>query len=314
MSKQTVISMFSGIGGIDLAFLNAGFDIIWANEKDKYSCITYKKNLGDIHLVEDDILNVDENSIPNADVLVAGFPCQSFSVMGYKRGFKDHRGNLFFEIIRVAKKIKPRIIFLENVKNLIYHDNGKTFITIFNSLAEMGYEVKYDIENACTHGNIPQQRNRVFIIAFLDYSMLNKFTFPNKIKLTLSIDDIIKRHEKHSEIYYYNENSKYFELLNERVGRTGIYRIDDRGIAKRKYEIAPTLKANMGTYPDRVPIIRDNFGIRKITPYECLDLQGFPKNFRFIGIPLEAAYKQIGNTVCIPVVERIARNIKTVFE
>lgn len=313
MNRPTVVSMFSGIGGMDFAFYNAGFNIIWANEIDAHSCITYKNNFKNIFLVEDDILNVDENSIPNADVLIAGFPCQSFSIMGYKRGFKDPRGNLFFEIVRVANKIKPKVIFLENVKNLIYHDKGKTFITIFNTLAEMGYKVKYDIENACTHGNIPQQRNRVFIVAFLKYDMLNQFSFPDKIKLTVSIEDIIKRTEKHSEIYYYNEDSKYYYLLDENVGKTGIYRIDDSGVAKRKYKIAPTLKANMGTYPDRVPIIRDDYGIRKLTPYECLALQGFPKNFKLNNIPLEAAYKQIGNTVCIPVVERIARNIKEIF-
>lgn len=313
MNRPMVVSMFSGIGGMDLAFYNAGFNIIWANEIDAHSCITYKNNFKNIFLVEDDILNVDENSIPNADVLIAGFPCQSFSIMGYKRGFKDPRGDLFFEIVRVANKIKPKVIFLENVKNLIYHDKGKTFITIFNTLAEMGYEVKYDIENACTHGNIPQQRNRVFIVAFLKYDMLNQFSFPDEIKLTVSIEDIIKRTEKHSEIYYYNEDSKYYHLLDENVGKTGIYRIDDSGVAKRKYKIVPTLKANMGTYPDRVPIIRDDYGIRKLTPYECLALQGFPKNFKFNNIPLEAAYKQIGNTVCIPVVERIARNIKEIF-
>lgn len=314
MNRPTVVSMFSGIGGIDLAFYNAGFNIIWANEIDEHSCITYKNNFKDVLLVEDDILNVNENSIPNADVLIAGFPCQSFSVMGYKKGFKDPRGNLFFEIVRVANKIKPKVIFLENVKNLIYHDKGKTFITIFNNLSEMGYEVKYDIENACTHGNIPQQRNRVFIAAFLDYDMLNQFSFPNKIKLTVSIEDIINRNEKHSEIYYYNKDSKYYNLLEQNVDKTGIYRIDDSGVAKRKYSIAPTLKANMGTYHDRVPIIRDDYGIRKLTPYECLALQGFPKNFRFNNIPLESAYKQIGNTVCIPVVERIAKNINDTFK
>jgi DNA (cytosine-5)-methyltransferase 1 len=149
--------MFSGIGGIDLAFKNVGFEIIWANEKDKDACITYRNNFGMEYLVKDDIKNIDEFTIPNADVLVTGFPCQSFSVMGYKRGFKDPRGNLFFDIMRVAEASKPKIILLENVKNLIYHDKGKTFITIFNALSTLGYDVKYSILNACKHGNISQQ-------------------------------------------------------------------------------------------------------------------------------------------------------------
>ncbi len=182
--------------------------------------------------------------------------------MGYQRGFKDPRGNLFFEIARIAKKMKPKVILLENVKNLVYHDNGRTFITIFNTLAYLGYEIKYAMLNACTHGNIPQERNRTFIATFLNLDMLNSISFPKEIELTISIEDIIDRTVKHSNIYYYNSNSKYYDLLNRRIqGKTGIYRIDDSGVAMRKYELSPTLKANMGIYHDRVPIIRDDFGI-----------------------------------------------------
>ena len=314
MSKPTVISLFSGIGGIDIAFEQAGFKIVWANEIDKYACITYRNNLPGNQLVEADIKTVDENDIPKADVLIAGFPCQSFSIMGYQRGFRDPRGNLFFEIARIADTVKPKVILLENVKNLIYHDNGRTFMTVFNTLAYLGYELKYNIQNACTHGNIPQERSRTFIAAFLDIDMLNAFRFPGEIDLTVGTEDILDRSIKHSDTYYYNENNKYYKLLDERIpDKSGIYRIDDSGVATRKYMISPTLKANMGTYHDRVPIIRDDYGIRKLTPYECLALQGFPKEYYFKGIPIEAAYKQCGNTVCVPVVKRIADNIFKVF-
>ena len=310
MSKPTVVSLFSGVGGIDLAFEQAGFRIVWANEIDRYACITYRKNFSEDVLVEDDIKSIDERTIPHSDVLTAGFPCQSFSVVGYKRGFNDPRGNLFFEIARVVRHTKPSVILLENVKNLIYHDNGKTFLTIYNTLAELGYIVKYDVENAKTHGNIPQERSRTFVVAFRDTDMLADFVFPKEIELTRSLKDIFDRNQKHSDIYYYQSNSKYYELLNKRIpDMTGMYRIDDSGVAMKKYIISPTLKANMGTYPDRVPVIRDEFGIRKITPYECLALQGFPKDFKLSGIPIEAAYKQLGNTVCVPVVKRIADNI-----
>lgn len=310
----TAVSLFSGIGGIDLAFGQAGINVIWANESDKFACTTYWNNFTN-RLIEADIRTVNAEDIPKADIIFGGFPCQSFSVMGYRRGFKDPRGNLFFEIVRIAETIKPKVILLENVKNLIYHDNGRTFIIIHNTLAELGYFIKYEVQNARTHGNIPQERSRTFIAAFSDQNMMNKFEFPKEIPLTVNLNDIINRSVRHNDIYYYTEKSKYYRFLNERISdKTGIYRIDDSGVATRKYVISPTLKANMGTYPDRVPIIRDDFGIRKLTPYECLALQGFPKEFVFKGIPLEAAYKQCGNTVCVPVVRRIAENIYKVFK
>lgn len=314
MSNPTVVSLFSGIGGIDRGFFQAGFEIVWANEMDHFACVTYRNNFNGNVLSEADIATIDARKIPKCDVLVAGFPCQSFSVMGYQRGFKDPRGNLFFEIARIVYILKPKVILLENVKNLIYHDNGKTFITIFNTLAELGYEVKYSIQNACTHGNIPQERSRTFIAAFSDYDMLNAFSFPEEIPLTITIEDILDRTKKYHDDYYYKPGNRYYDTLNRKISdKTGIYRIDDSGVAMQKYIMSPTLKANMGTYHDRVPVIRDDFGIRKLTPYECLALQGFPNDFVFKDIPIEAAYKQCGNTVCIPVVKRIADNIIKVF-
>lgn len=314
MNNPTVVSLFAGIGGIDLAFIQVGFRIIFANDKDKYTCITYNQNFENNNLVEADISGINEKAVPTCDVITAGFPCQSFSVMGHQRGFKDVRGNLFFEIIRIAKSTMPKVIFLENVKNLIYHDKGKTFITISNSLAELGYYIRYDVENAAEYGNVPQNRSRTYIVAFRDLETMNKFDFPYKIKCSVTLNDIFNRSIKHHDDYYYKKDSKYFNLLDQRIpDKTGIYRIDDTGVAMRKYILAPTLKANMGTYHDRVPIIRDDYGIRKITPYECLALQGFPTWFKFKNIPIEEAYKQCGNTVCVPVVRRIADNIYKVL-
>ena len=314
MNKPTVISLFAGIGGIDFAFEQSGFEVIWANDKDKDACITYRNNFTGNMLVEADISSISEQNIPKADIIVGGFPCQSFSVMGHQRGFKDPRGNLFFEIARIAAEVKPKVILLENVKNLIYHDKGRTFITIFHTLAGLGYEVKYSVLNAKIYGNIPQERSRTFIVAFSDMDMLDNFVFPDKIDLTIGIEDILDRSVKHNDIYYYNADNKYYTELTSKINdKTGIYRIDDSGVAMKKYKLSPTLKANMGTYPDRIPIIRDDFGIRKLTPYECLALQGFPKNYVFKGISLESAYKQCGNTVCVPVVKRIAENIYKVF-
>ena len=306
-------SLFSGIGGIDLGFEQAGFEIAWANDMDASACKTYRHNFPNMHLIEGDVCDIDPRTLPDIDVLVAGFPCQPFSIMGYRRGFKDPRGNLFFEISRFIDIKRPRVVFLENVRNLMEHDNGKTFLVIYNTLAQFGYSVKYEVINA-TDVNIPQDRARIFIVAFLNIEDCDRFAFPEVMPLEASVEDIIDRSVKHDDIYYYGPSSRYFKELDAKiVDKTGIYRIDDSGVATRKWDICPTLKANMGTYPDRVPIIRDDFGIRKLTPMECLAFQGYPKDYAFKGVPLESAYKQCGNTVCVPVVKSIADKILCIW-
>jgi DNA (cytosine-5)-methyltransferase 1 len=309
-----VASLFSGIGGIDLGFKQAGFDIVWANEFDKDAAITYRYNFGGEHLVEKDIRDVDASEIPDFDVLVAGFPCQPFSIMGRKKGFKDPRGNLFFEIARVLKEKKPSIVFLENVANLLEHDEGKTFLVIHKTLAELGYYLRYKVLDAKEYGNVPQTRRRIYIVAFFDENLCEKFHYPESIQLTTSIDDIVMRSIKMDDMYYYTKNSFYYDALYKVVtDRHVIYRIEDSGVSKHKNNVCPTLLANMGTFHDRVPVIKDDFGIRKITPQECLALQGFPSDFKFRGIPLNSAYKQCGNTVCVPVIKRIAEQINMVL-
>ena len=306
-----VVSLFSGIGGIDLGFKQTGFDIVWANEKDHDAATTYRVNFGDKELVEEDIRRVDIKTIPDFDVLVAGFPCQPFSIVGRQRGFNDPRGNLFFEIARILDVKRPSIVFLENVANLMEHDNGKTFLVIYNTLAQFGYAVKYKILDAQEYGNVPQKRKRIFIVAFLDYDKCDAFHFPEPIERTVNLNDILDRTLKHDDIYYYNASSFYFDEMEHIVtDKAALYKINDRGVSPHKYFICPTLTANMGTFHDRVPIIKDDYGIRKITPMECLALQGFPKEFAFKGISLNSAYKQCGNSVVVPVIKRIAEQIK----
>ena len=174
----SVVSLFAGIGGICLGFKQAGFDVIWANEKDHAACLTYRYNFGNNYLVEGDIREIPEESIPHADVLAAGFPCQSFSTAGAGRGFADPRGTLFFEVIRVAKAIQPRVIFLENVENLMDHDDGRTFQTIYSSLVELGYIIRYQAMATHEYANIPQTRRRVYIVAFSDLELSDHFSFP----------------------------------------------------------------------------------------------------------------------------------------
>lgn len=308
-----VCSLFSGIGGIDLGFIQAGFDIIWANECDDEASTTYKNNFKNVILDTNDIRNVNTDNIPNFDILIAGFPCQPFSIGGKQKGFKDRRGNLFFEIARIIDKKRPQIVFLENVANLLEHDSGETFLVIYNTLAQFGYEVRYKIMDSFEYANVPQKRKRIFIVAFLNHDQCNTFQFPEKIECTTTLNDIINRKIKRNDLYYYTANSFYFDDLKRIVtDKTVLYKIRDDGVANYKYSICPTLTANMGTFPDRVPIILDDFGIRKITPQECLALMGFPENFYFDGISLNGAYKQCGNSVVVPLIKRIALQIAKV--
>ena len=185
-----VCSLFAGIGGIDLGFIQAGFEIVWANEYDSAACKTYRKNLGDSHLLEDDIRTVSINQIPAFDVLTAGFPCQPFSIAGRQKGFNDNRGNLFFEISRIVDAKRPSVILLENVANLINHDNGRTFLVIFNSLAQFGYDIYYKVMPANEYGNLPQIRKRIYITAIHE-NIKGKYIHPEPIDLTIESTDII---------------------------------------------------------------------------------------------------------------------------
>ena len=310
-----VCSLFSGIGGIDLGFQQAGFDIVWANEFDKDAATTYRHNFGGEHLVEKDIRKVDTSEIPNFDVLVAGFPCQSFSTAGKQLGFKDPRGDLFFQVERVVKAKRPSVIFLENVSNLLEHDEGKSFLTVYNTLVPYGYSFKYKVMDACLYGNVPQHRERIFIVAFLDENLCEQFVFPEEIKLTKTINDIVDRSIKHSDCYYYTDsNSNYTKLRRVVKNKNDVYRIYDYGISNKSYKICPTMTAYMGKCHERVPIVLDGFGIRRLTPYECLALQGFPSDFKFPKISMESAYKQCGNSVAVPVIRRIAEQIQRIYE
>lgn len=313
MSTMTVGSLFAGIGGIDLGFEQAGYKIAWANEIDKDACITYRANFPNSILIEADIRKVDFSMLERVDILAAGFPCQPFSVCGKKKGFSDERGNLFFEIMRAADAIQPSIIFLENVANLTEHDNGRTFNVIHNELVSRGYIIRYMIADACDYG-IPQHRTRTYLIAFNSEKACNEFVFPEKCALDKHISDIIDKNKKADDRYYALPDSYQYRRLSETItDENQIYRFSDYGIQASKNGISFTLKANMGTWHDRVPFIKDAFGIRKVTPYECLALQGFPNTFRFANIPLNSAYKQCGNSVVVPIIKMIADKIYEVL-
>ena len=305
-----VCSLFCGIGGIDLAFEQAGHEIIWANDDNKFACMTYRHNFPKVNLVKADIRSIDKSTIPDCDIVTAGFPCQPFSVCGKQKGFSDERGNLFFEVGKVIDAKQPKIVFLENVANLTEHDNGKTFNIIHNELAGRGYYIRYIIADACDYG-IPQHRTRTYVVAFKSKSECDNFVFPKKVSLGKRITDIIDLSVKADERYYYSQGTAKYERLNKAItDKNQLYRFSDWGIQSSKDGIAFTLKANMGTYPNRIPIIKDDFDIRNITPRECLALQGFSPSFAFPdSVPEREQYKQAGNTVCISAVNSIAKKL-----
>ena len=307
----SVCSLFSGIGGIDLGFIQAGFDIVWANEMDAAACRTYRHNFPNTNLIEGNIKRIATSDIPDCDVLTAGFPCQPFSIAGLQKGFKDRDGNLFFEITRIIDAKRPKVVFLENVPNLMEHDDGKTFLVIFNGLAQFGYTVYYRVLSSNDYGNLPQIRKRIYIVAIREDISNRLYQYPEPMELTLKSSDIINRSVKQHDIYYYSEGKMYDRLVAHMKDRKAIYRITDTEVRWTKNQMCPTLTANMGTHKDRVHVVWDDYGIRKMTLREVLDFQGFPKEFYFPNtITIDDAYKQIGNTVSVPVIARLATKIK----
>lgn len=301
MSGLRVASLFCGIGGIDLMLEKAGHTVVWANDKDKFACMTYRHNFPHVMLVEGDIRNIDKTAIPDFDILAAGFPCQPFSVCGKGKGFADPRGNLFFEIGKTIDAKRPSVVFLENVANLIEHDGGRTFDIIHKELAGRDYYLRYLVADACDYADVPQHRTRTYLLAFSDKKKCERFKFPEKRPLTKQIRDVIDFTKKADDSFYLHPGDYGYDRMKEAIkDDRQIYRFSDYGVQSSKDGISFTLKANMGTYPNRVPVVKDEFGIRRITPMECLALQGFPPSFTFPTIvPLREQYKQAGNTVCV---------------
>lgn len=313
MNKQyTVGSMFAGIGGICLAFKNSGCKIVWANEIDKYACKTYRLNFGDDYLIQDDIQNIDTKDIPKFDILTAGFPCQTFSSVGLLQGFNDPRGNLFFETARVIHAIRPKVVFLENVANLIKHDDGKTFDVICKTLEELKYHITYQVMNAKEYGNLPQQRNRIYIVAFRNKAYLKRFKFPEKIPLTKTAFECFEK-DKQPDKYYMDGHRMWNRMMEYMDDRKRVYRFTDWGLSRGMEGICPTLLAAMGSRFERIPFFYDDYSVRLITPREAARLQGFPEEYLLPAENEKQVYKQIGNSVAVPVVQRIAENILKVL-
>ncbi len=302
------IDLFAGIGGIRLGFEKAGFETVYANDFDKYCKYTYDLNFPETSMTLRSISNIKSKDLPNFNVLLAGFPCQPFSIAGHRKGFKDKkRGNLFFDITRIIKEKKPEVLFLENVKNLKGHDNGKTYRIIKETLEDLGYYIKSKVLNSMEYGNIPQNRERIYIVGFDSKIAFNKFAFPKKIKLILNVRNLLEKSV--DKEYYYSGKPLFNKLKNEIVSKNTVYQWRRKYVRDNKKRVCPTLTANMGMGGHNVPIIMDDNGIRKLTPKECAKLQGFPDSYKLPNMSDSHLYKQIGNSVTVTVVERIAKNV-----
>jgi DNA-methyltransferase (dcm) len=315
LKNNRTVSLFSGIGGLDLGFIDEGFDVIWANDFDLYATKTYAANI-DSNICCGDIRELKKN-IPPHDILIGGFPCQPFSSLGNLKGFEDEkRGNLFFEIIDIAKQHQPKVICLENVKTLKTHDNGKTFKRINYELEQIGYSVNSQILNSADYG-VPQRRNRIFIVAIRrdSFSSLD-FVYPEKEPLTVTTQDLLEK----------EVDKKYF--LSKKVLPT-IMGTGTKGFSATPtidQPISKTLTATMHkmhrAYQDNYFTDRENRSkfvddsksdIRKLTPDECRKLQGFPDGWKYV-VSDTQAYKQFGNAVTVNVSRAVAHQIKEFME
>ncbi len=303
------IDLFAGIGGIRLGFQEYFGECVFSSEWDKYAQLTYEANFH--HRPAGDITQIKEQDIPDFDILLAGFPCQPFSIAGYRQGFEDEkgRGNVFFDIVRILKYHKPRVFLLENVKNLKTHDEGRTIKIIYDELQTLGYKVTDRVLNAMEYGNLPQNRERIYIVGFLNQAELNAFKFPEKVKLTKSIHDCLQSGHI-DERYYYHNKLIYHQIKDFITKKDTVYQWRRKYVRENKNGVCPTLTANMGTGGHNVPLILNGLGIRKLTPRECANFQGFPSDFKLPNIADSHLYQQFGNSVCVSVVKNIAEQIR----
>lgn len=309
------IDLFAGIGGFRLACQNNGGKCVFSSEWDKDAQKTYFHNFGE-YPFGDITLSETKSCIPDGfDLLCAGFPCQAFSIAGYRKGFEDTRGTLFFDVATIIKEKRPKAFILENVKNLVTHDNGKTFEVIYSTLTDLGYKVYHQVLNSMEYADIPQNRERIIIVGFDPKQVkgYENFRFPEKRELITTIHDCID-YDVNDESLFYRQNHRYYQLLEETmVDPDTIYQWRRQYVRQNKSNVCPTLTANMGTGGHNVPLVITPNGFRKLTPKECLNFQGFPEEYDFPPIAKSKQYKQAGNSVTVPLIQSVVRNIVTLL-
>lgn len=294
------IDLFAGIGGIRLPFDELGGECVFSSEWDKFAQQTYEANFGE--LPKGDITQIHTDEIPKHDILLGGFPCQAFSIMGNQLGFADTRGTLFFEIERILKARKPKAFLLENVKQLRGHDKGRTLQVIISKLELLGYKVKWDVLNALNFG-LPQKRERIIIVGFLDHSI--EFEFPKGSKENrTTLDEILEPDELVDKKYFASDEiiknrlekvagKEVFEPAVWHENKAGDVSVNDFSCALRAGASYNYLLVN---------------GKRRFTPKELLRLQGFPEGYKVV-VSDQQIRKQTGNSVPVPVIRAVAKEM-----
>lgn len=322
LNKYRFIDLFAGIGGFHYALSSFGAKCVFASEWDKYAAETYERNFnlkphGDVTLIKED-------TIPNHDILCGGFPCQAFSISGKQKGFEDTRGTLFFDIARIISYHKPKVIFLENVKNLAKHDSGKTFQTILKTLDNLGYNVFSKVLNSSNFG-LPQNRERVYIVGFEKSINSDNFRFPENLNIPISLEDVLEENAKDAKIierndieiyknYFIEEDIFGNKILPNRPIQIG--KVNKGGQGERIYHPAGhaiTLSAYGGGVGSKTGLYKINNQIRKLSTRECARVQGFPDSF-IINSTQTQAYKQFGNSVSINVLQAIIHQITKIIK
>lgn len=308
----TTCDLFAGVGGIRLGFEQAGFKTVYAIDSDPHCQKTYNLNFSTPPLHLADISDIRPNALPAFDILLAGFPCQPFSIAGYRQGFGDAlgRGNLFFEISRMLKHKKPMGFMLENVKNLQGHNKGRTFALIKERLTELGYEYGYKVLNTMEYGNLPQNRERIYIVGFKKrLQIMQNFRWPQKVAMKIATTKLLTPPPINTS-YYYRDKPLWQRISDYPFEEGQVYQWRRQYIRVNKKGVFPTFTANMGMGGHNVPIILDARGVRKLTPRECFRIQGFSEAYKLPEIADCHLYKQAGNSVSVSVVRRIAEEIR----
>lgn len=305
------IDLFAGIGGFRIALESFGAKCVYSNEYDKYAKETYQMNFGEIP--DDDIRYVDEKDIPDHDILCAGFPCQPFSVSGKQLGFCDKRGTLFFDVARIIREKRPMVVLLENVKNFATHDGGKTLDIVKNTIIDLGYSFQYSILNPVDYG-IPQKRERIYMVCFRNDIARKKFTFPKPFKLNRFVEDFLLDDDEVKDLIINREDLVLNEKANLNFNSVSTIRVGTvgkGGQGERIYSpkgIAITLSAYGGGIFSKTGGYLINNKTRKLHPRECARIMGFPDNFK-LNSNTSQAYKQLGNSVVIDVLQYIIMQI-----
>lgn len=308
---MTFIDLFAGLGGFRLALESLGAVCVYSSENDIFAREVYKENFGEFP--DGDITKVNEKTIPDHDILCAGFPCQPFSISGRQHGFLDSRGTLFFDIARIVKEKRPKVVFMENVKNFVSHDGGRTLEVVKGTMEELGYFFNWQVLNSADYG-VPQRRERIYMVCFRKDLNIPEFAFPESVPLTRHVEDLLLNDESLvSDLYVKRQDAVFngtacstYSNKSVRIGEFGHGRQGERIYSIRGTAI--TLSANGGGIFANTGGYLINGKLRKLHPRECARLMGYPDDYKICKSSAQA-YKQFGNSVVVDVLQYIGIRI-----